>query len=230
MRPELEICVDGADDLAHAVAGGADRIELCSALALGGLTPSPGLMAEARACQVPVYVMIRPRAGDFTVTEADLRQMEADIAFVKSMGLAGVVFGVADRFGALDITALRRLSSAAEGLGRTLHRVVDDLPDPAAAVDPAVELGFERILSSGGAETALGGTEALARMIATAKGRVEVMAGSGVLAHAVPALAAIGIRSFHSSCAVSDPVSGTRRLDPERLSALRSAITRLSRG
>ncbi len=228
MIPDLEICVDAPDDLAKAVAGGADRIELCSALALGGLTPTPGLIAEARHCAVPVYAMIRPRAGDFTASEAEMRQMEAEIATVRDAGLAGVVFGIADQASALDIDALKRLSDAAEGLSRTLHRVVDSLPDPVAAVDPAIALGFDRILTSGGAAKAADGLETLNRMLDVAKGRIGIMAGSGVLAEVVPTLAEIGIRSFHGSCATQDPTTGTRTLDPARLAALRAAVDQLA--
>ncbi len=228
MTPELEVCVDGPDSLAKAVAGGADRIELCSALALGGLTPSPGLIAAARGCPVPVYAMIRPRAGDFTTSEAELRQMQAEIAHVRKAGLAGVVLGAATSSGTLDMAALRRLSRTADGLGRTLHRVVDDLHDPGDAVGPAIALGFERILTSGGAASAFEGRDVLRHMIDRADGQIGIMAGGGVLADVVPDLAAIGITSFHASCAIDTSTTGARVLDPNRLAALRRAVADLA--
>lgn len=228
MACPLEICVDAPDDLAAAIAGGADRIELCSALALGGLTPTPGLIRAAQSCPVPVYAMIRPRGGDFRFSRAEAQQMEAEIAAVRAAGLAGVVLGAADAAGGLDLPLLRRLIQVADGLGTTLHRVVDTLSDPVAAVRPAMDLGFERILTSGGADKAQAGAGVLSRMIGLAGSRIEVMAGSGVAAENVPALAAAGVRSFHASCSVTDPDTGTRRIDVAALRALRDAVNRVS--
>ena len=149
---------------------------------------------------VPAHAMIRPRAGDFAFDAADAAQMESDIAAARAAGLAGVVLGAA-RDGRLDVPLLARLIRAAEGMEATLHRVIDTLSDPVAAVDQAVALGFERILTSGGAATAPQGQAVIRAMLHAAAGRIAIMAGSGVTPAAVPELAALGVRDFHASCA-----------------------------
>ncbi|MFB2552722.1 copper homeostasis protein CutC [Ensifer soli] len=207
----LEVCVDDAEGLAAAVAGGADRIELCSALALGGLTPSRGLMARAAAAPVPAYAMIRPRGGGFVYGDADLAVMSDDIAAARDVGLAGVVLGASRPDGRLDTAVLARLSQEAGPLGRTLHRAVDLSPDLSEAVDSAVALGFERILTSGGQRTAVEGIDALEAMVARAAGRISIMPGAGIrvdtLARLLPRLA---VTEIHASCAL--PVGGDPRL------------------
>jgi copper homeostasis protein len=202
-RVLLEVCVDSADGLAAAIAGGADRIELCSALELGGLTPSPGMMAIAAKAQVPVYAMIRPRAGNFVFSQAGIDQMCHDIDAARAAGLVGVVLGVSSENGALSEGGLITLKAQAAGLGTTLHRAVDLVPDLLEAVDVAIGLNFERILSSGGRKTALEGMDGLAAMIERAAGRISVMPGSGVNAGIAGALLArIAVTEAHGSCSV----------------------------
>ncbi len=146
--PLLEVCVGDPESLIAAIEGGADRIELCSALELGGLTPTPGLMALAARAPVPVYAMVRPRGGDFVFSSSEREAMRADIAGVRAAGLAGVVLG-ASPDGTLDGETLADLVQASAGLGTTLHRAFDLVPDIGDAVETAVALGFERILTSG---------------------------------------------------------------------------------
>lgn len=205
----LEICVDSVAGLEAARAGGADRAELCSALELGGLTPSPGLIALAARQPLPCHAMIRPRAGGFAYAAAEVVQMEGDIAAIAAAGLAGVVFG-ATRDGALDRELLARLLAhvAAVGgvvgrrLSTTLHRAIDTLADPLAAIDVAAALGFDRVLTSGGAPTALAGREMLQAMRERAGDAIVVMAGSGVTAENAGVLLALGIEEIHASCSV----------------------------
>lgn len=200
-RATLEVCVDDLVGLEACLSGGADRIELCSALALGGLTPSRGFMRTAVSAEMPVYAMIRPRDGDFCYSSREIDIMCDDIACAKDSGLAGVVFGAATEDARLDLHALSRLTRAAEGMACTLHRVVDVLDDPATAVESAIELGIDRVLSSGGATAAVEGIEELAQMHSQAAGKVEIMAGAGVTAENVRTIArSTGIRSFHASC------------------------------
>ncbi|HTO34520.1 MAG TPA: copper homeostasis protein CutC [Pararhizobium sp.] len=207
----LEVCVEDAAGLAAAVAGGADRIELCSALSVGGLTPSAGLMALAARAGIPVYAMIRPRAGEFVFGPDDLDIMRGDIDAVRSVGLAGVVLGASLADGRLDVAALERLSRHAAGLGTTLHRAFDLVPDFAEAVDIAVTLGFERILTSGGARTAPEGAEALAEVIRMAGGRLSIMPGSGVTIDTVGSLLErMEVSEVHSSCSRSEPAKDDR--------------------
>lgn len=201
MKRLLEICVDDASGLAAAVAGGADRIELCSALAMGGLTPAPGLIALAAEQPLPVHAMIRPRGGNFVHTEAEIGTMLADIDHVRASGLAGVVLGASRADGRLDEKTLGRLAARAEGLGLTLHRAFDLVPDLSEAIETAVVLGFERILTSGGARRAADGVETLERTIALADGRISIMPGAGIDPDNAAALVArLGVREVHASC------------------------------
>ncbi|MBB3950278.1 copper homeostasis protein CutC [Aureimonas jatrophae] len=187
-RPLLEICVDTPEGLAAALRGGADRIELCSSLALGGLTPTPGLIALAARADVPVYAMIRSRSGSFRYSAAELDAMRLEIEAVRRAGLAGVVFGANHADGRLDRDALSALLAASDGLGRTLHRAFDLAPDLGEALETAVSLGFERVLTSGGALRAPDAVPMLARLVQQAAGRIAVMPGSGVRAGNAAAL------------------------------------------
>jgi copper homeostasis protein len=201
MSITLEICVDSPAGLAAAAAGGADRIELCSALELGGLTPSRGLMRAAAAARCPAYAMIRPRAGDFCYGRADLASMLDDIDAAREAGLQGVVLGASRTDGRLDSALLDILLERASGMGATLHRAFDLVPDPPAALETAIGLGFQRILTSGAAATALSGARALAQLVALAGRRIAIMAGGGVNADTLPAmLAASHVREVHASC------------------------------
>ncbi|ADO42575.1 copper homeostasis protein CutC [Ketogulonicigenium vulgare] len=195
----LEICVDDAEGLATAVAAGADRIELCAALAVGGLTPTAGLMFAAASTGCATYAMIRPRAGDFVFTPAEIAVMEGDIDAARAAGLAGVVLGANLADGRLDTELLGRLIQRADGMGLTLHRAFDLVPDFNAAVDQAVALGFERILTSGGATSAVAGLDALRDIVAYAGDRISIMPGSGVNAQNVRGLLALGVSEVHAS-------------------------------
>lgn len=216
----LEVCVGDPEGLDAAVAGGADRIELCSALELGGLTPSPGLLRRARGCPVPVHVLLRPRPGDFCYSPAELAALADDLEAVVDAGLDGVVLGVSRPDLTLDEAALAALVARAGELQKTLHRVFDLVPDRAAALETAVRLGFGRILTSGGASTAPEGAAELARLVRSARGRIILLAGGGVRAETVPLLADAGITEFHASCSVpgAAEVPGVVRLGfgPER--------------
>jgi copper homeostasis protein len=231
----LEVCVDSAAGLDAAVAGGADRIELCSALEIGGLTPAPGLMRRAAGCGLPVHAMVRAGPGGFVLSGADLEVMLADIAAVRAAGLAGVVFGAVTPGGRLDVPALKRLCDAARGLDLTLHRAVDLCEDAEAAVGQAIALGFHRILSSGGARTAPEGVDRLAVMFRAAAGRITIMPGSGVTAARLPLLRALPLREVHASCALAVPAGaretalgfagpGLRRTDAGQVAALQAAL------
>lgn len=199
----LEICVDDAEGLAAAIEGGADRIELCSALELGGLTPSPGLVALAAKAPVPVRAMIRHRPGDFVFSDAEAEVLLADIAAMRSAGLEGVVLGASLADGRLDENLLRRLVEAASGMALTLHRAFDIVPDQAAALETAIALGFDTILTSGGANSVTEGMDALGRIASQAGDQITIMPGGGVSAEIVPALRkTMTLRAAHGSCSV----------------------------
>jgi copper homeostasis protein len=198
----LEVCVDDAAGLEAAIAGGADRIELCAALSLGGLTPSAGFMALAGRAAIPIYAMIRPRAGDFIYTPNEIEQMCIDIATAKAAGLRGVVLGAMHADGRLHQDQLVTLVGAAAGLGLTLHRVVDVLTEPAEIwLDAAIGLKFERILTSGGEASALAGLPRLKRLVAQARGRIVIMPGAGVTAQNVGTFRdELASTQVHASC------------------------------
>lgn len=199
-RPALEVCVDNAAGLEAAIAGGADRVELCAALDCGGLTPSYGLMHEAARAPIPVYAMIRPRAGSFVFSAQEVAVMTSDIDAARQAGLAGVVLGASLPDGALDCELLKVLCDAASGLHKTLHRAFDLVPDQTTALEQAVALGFGRILTSGGAESALAGIEQLIKLVEISDDRISIMPGGGVRPELVAAFWEIGIREFHASC------------------------------
>lgn len=236
----LEVCVDSAEGLVAAIAGGADRIELCSALELGGLTPTPGMIALARNCPIPVHALIRPRGGDFVFSPDDAEQMLGDIAAVRAAGLAGVVLGASLADNRLDSALLGRLVKVSSGLSLTLHRAFDLVPDLVEAVETAVGLGFSRILTSGGAARAAEGVTRLQATIAAARGRIGILPGSGITAANAAALVkATGVREVHASC--SKTIAGgsaaaqqlgfaepTRRAtDVEAVSALKAVLQAL---
>ena len=188
MTIRLEVCVDDLAGLQAATRGGADRIELCSRLDLDGLTPDAKLLSHVAACPLPVRAMIRPLPGPFTATRATLNLMRAQIKDCAAAGCDGVVFGLLDEAGKLASAQLRDLCNAAAGLGKTLHRAVDHLPDPTEAVATAEDLGFDTILSSGGAASADIGAPVLARMVTAAR-RVTIMPGAGVNAKNISEIA-----------------------------------------
>lgn len=203
-EPALEVCVENLSGLHAACAGGADRIELCSALSLGGLTPSAGLLHLAAQSPLPIFVMIRPRAGDFIFSPDEEDMMSRDIEAVASNGLSGVVLGAAKPDGHLDTDALGRLLDHARAQGihhATLHRVFDLSPDPLRSLEEAITLGFDSILTSGSARTAEAGKIMLRTLREKASNRIVIMAGGGVRPrNAVSLLAETGVHALHSSC------------------------------
>ncbi|MFV0410635.1 MAG: copper homeostasis protein CutC [Paracoccus sp. (in: a-proteobacteria)] len=196
----LEVCVDDPQGLAVAIAGGAQRIELCSALALGGLTPSLGLIVAAARAPVPVFAMIRPRPGGFVYDRDELAAAEVDISAVRTAGLAGIVFGATDASGRPDREALKRIRDCAHGLPMVMHRAIDVAPDLDEALDTAIEFGFCRVLTSGGAPGAAEGAEGISRLARRAAGRITIMAGGGVDADNAALLLRAGAQDLHGSC------------------------------
>lgn len=210
-RRSLEICVDDIAGVRTAISGGADRIELCAALALGGLTPGAALveaaLREARQAGTAVHAMVRPRAGDFTYDADELALATAEARALIALGVDGLVFG-ALRGGRLDEPALdawvATVATATRPVALTLHRAIDVTADPVAEVEVALRFGFDRILTSGGAPTAPEGSATIARMVARAEGRCRIMAGSGVRSdNAAGLLAATGVDDLHASASVA---------------------------
>ena len=200
----LEVCVDTIEGLAAATNGGADRIELCSALALGGLTPSAGMMKLAVEKNIACFAMIRPRAGGFVYSATELQCMIRDIEVARENGLQGVVLGASLPDGRLDQSALKLLLASATGMSKTLHRAFDLVPDLSDAVELAVEMGFDRILTSGRAKTAVDGLDDLKLAVELAVGRISIMPGSGISPETVSSImSAVRVKEVHASCSVA---------------------------
>jgi copper homeostasis protein CutC len=204
----LEVCVDTLDGIDAAVRGGADRIELCAALTVGGLTPPQSLIRAAAAAPIPVHLLARPRDGGFVYTPAEQALIADDIRTAAEAELAGVVIGALRTDRRLDTDLLARLAAHARALGDargaplslTLHRAFDLAADLPAALDTAIALGFDRILTSGGAPRAIDGRTMLATLGRRAAGRIVILAGSGVTPDTLPAILATEVREVHASC------------------------------
>lgn len=177
----VEVAVDSVASARAAERGGASRIELCSSLAEGGLTPSAGLIETARAAvSMPIYVMIRPRSGDFCYDSDEFAAMHCDIAMAKQMEMSGVVFGLVDVNGNVDVRRTSRLADLARPLEVTFHRAFDITADLFRALEDVCATGANRVLTSGGEQTAFEGRENIAKLMEQAKGRIIVMPGSGI--------------------------------------------------
>lgn len=200
-RPLIEGCVDSYDSCAAACLGGADRLELCANLAIGGTTPSPALFKQAqRDFDIKINVLIRPRFGDFLYSEAEMEEMCTEIHAFRALGANGVVIGVLTPEGDLDFDRMRRLMDCAGDMEVTLHRAFDMTRDPAAALEDAIRLGCRTVLTSGQAQNALAGGEVLRSMRVLAADRIDVMAGCGVKKENIRAIHdCTGILSFHTT-------------------------------
>lgn len=204
MRPMLEVCVEDVAGIEAAIAGGADRIELCAALAVGGLTPPASLIAAAAQAPIPVHLLARPRDGNFTYSAAEAALVASDIRAAAEAGLAGVVIGASRADHRLDAAMLAGWIAVARGrerpLSLTLHRAFDLCPDPMTELEIAIEVGFDRILTSGGAPKAMDGRETLTALVRAAGDRLTILAGSGIDEMTLPPILDTGVREVHASC------------------------------
>jgi copper homeostasis protein len=200
MPPLFESCVDSPEAALASARGGAGRVELCARLDVGGTTPDRTRIARCvAALAIPVFVMIRPRGGDFVYDGAEIAAMEADVAGAIASGAHGVVLGALRADATIDVDVMRRLIDRARPLPVTCHKAIDATRDPIEALDALLALSVDRVLTSGGAETAAGGATTIARMVARAGDALVVMAGGGVRAHNVAALVRqTGVREVHA--------------------------------
>jgi len=200
-RHTLEIASNSVASALAAQQGGADRIELFDNLAEGGTTPSHGSIAVARErLQIPLFVLIRPRPGDFRYDALETEIMLRDIAQCRQLGCDGVVIGALDAAGDIDVPLCRDLVAAAGPLGVTFHRAFDAARDLPAALEQVIALGCQRALSSGGQASAQAGSDMLARLVTQAGDRLSVMAGAGISPENITDIATTtGCRELHAS-------------------------------
>ena len=203
----LEICCGSVDDVFEARAAGADRVELNSALFLGGLTPSIGVVEAAREAGIPIMAMVRPREGGFCYTRREFDGMVRDTLALAEAGVEGIVFGILTPDGTVDVPRCRILAEAAGNRELVFHRAMDVTPDWRGALDTLIDLGFHRVLTSGQAPSVLFGAPTIREMVAHAAGRIEILPGGGIRpANIAEVVEKTGCTQVHAS-------AGRRRTD-----------------
>lgn len=201
----VEICANSFESAQIAERAGAHRLELCSELSMGGLTPSYGLIEKVISeLQIPVHVLIRPRGGNFTYSEGELDIMFRDIELCKNLGIAGVVSGALQKDHFIDIRATEKLIKAAEGMDFTFHRAIDWCPKPLEELKSLLKLRITRILSSGGYIKAIDGIQILKEMKKVAGPEIEIMPGGGIDSAQVKRFQQAGFNSIH--CSASEKI------------------------
>ncbi len=179
----VEACVDAIDAAIEAEHGGADRVELCGELLQGGVTPSAGLIGAVwERVEIPVFVLIRPRTGDFLYDVDEVDVMLRDIALARSLDADGIVVGALTRDGDVDVRTVHELVDAAGSMQVTFHRAFDYVRDQDVALETLIELGVDRVLTSGGAATALAGAERLRSLVELAGDDIDILAGGSITA------------------------------------------------
>jgi len=213
--PLIEICVEGIDGLIAAQEAGADRVELCASLLEGGITPSMGMVRTALGlATIPFHVIVRPRGGDFLYSEAEHRSMEADVAMLRELGVAGVVVGCLLPDGTIDEARMTALVKAAGPLAVTCHRAFDMTRNPAEALEALIRCGVGRVLTSGQRDTAVEGADLLAALVRQAGERIIVL-GCGALdpSNIASVLARTGLKEMHFA-SLKDVPSGMAYRNP----------------
>jgi copper homeostasis protein len=197
----LEVCAGSLTSALAAQTGGAHRVELCDNLSEGGTTPSPGIILQAvKMLKIPVFVLIRPRAGDFLYSEPEFDAMKDDILFCKEHGAKGAVFGILHADGSVDKERNAELVRLARPMQVTFHRAFDMSRNPIRAMEDIISLGIDRILTSGQAANALAGADLTAELIKRAVGRIIIMPGGGINEDNVSGLLQItGATEIHAS-------------------------------
>jgi copper homeostasis protein len=214
----LEVCVDSVESAVAAERGGAHRVELCSNLFDGGVTPSAGLIATVRqAVSIGLHVMIRPRGGDFCYSNDEFQIMRRDILMAKQLRADGIVFGILDLDGKVDTPRTKQFVELAAPLRVTYHRAFDMSSDLFASLRDLQAMGVHCVLTSGGKESAAEGSETLKGLVAAASGGIAIMAGGGIEDHNVSTLIErTGVREIHAS--LKFPVPSPMRYQNDEIS------------
>ena len=205
MKYTLEICCDHAASVDAAIEGGASRIELCAALTTGGITPSAALIEYAvKISKTPVFVLIRPRAGNFVYSKTEKEILYRDIEMARSMGVSGIVSGALNSDGTVDEETSSRIVQVASPLPCTFHRAFDFASDLPSAMETIIRCGFHRILTSGGKNSAKQGINELKSLNQSAAGRICLLAGGGINDEIIKDIALnTGILEFHASAKIT---------------------------
>ncbi len=196
----LEVCVDSYETALLAAQYQAKRIELCSALSVGGLTPSLALVQQCISIKsIETHVMIRPREGDFYYNNNEIESMSKEIEFMAKIGVHGLVFGCLDMNNNIDVHHNELLIKIAKskGLETTFHRAFDFVKNPLESLESLISMGFDRLLTSGQKKTAIDGKELIKSLVFQSKGRIQIMAGSGINKENALSLASLGIDALH---------------------------------
>jgi copper homeostasis protein len=203
----LEISVETLEGALAAERGGADRIELCADLSLGGVTPGADLLRAVRAqVRIPIFSMVRPRAGDFVYSTAEFAEMKRAISAMKESGMDGIVLGILTEKGRIDVQRTQELTRLARPLPVTYHRAFDEAADLHQALEDVIQSGAKRILTSGGAKSALEGAALLGELIEAAGERIVIVPGAGISARNIEQVAQqTGAREFHSGLSAALP-------------------------
>ena len=221
---QLEICANSVLSAVTAQEGGADRVELCQNLDVGGTTPSLGQVWLARAgLSIGVHVLIRPRGGDFLYSDLEFLEMKSDIMFCREAKCDGVVIGMLLADGRVDTVRMAELIELARPMQVTFHRAFDRCRDPFEALEAIIDLGCDRLLTSGMKNTAAEGAETIAQLVKQANGRIEVMPGAGINEENILQIAAsTGASSFHTSA--KEEVGSAMDYDGDKLGGLDDTI------
>jgi copper homeostasis protein len=224
----VEICVESLALAAAAERGGADRIELCSDLSVGGVTASAELMRSVRqSVSIPIHVLIRPRAGDFCYSAQEFENMRREIGRAREIGMDGIVAGILMRSGEVDRERTRALVDSAHPLPVVFHRAFDQVPNMRSALEAVIETGAKRILTSGGAHDAVDNLDSLKKLVADAGDRIVIMPGGGIRAsHAARIVESTRASEIHTSLGglESDSTAQGAALFEERVRSFRKAL------
>lgn len=197
----LEICVDSVESAIAAARGGADRLELCAALSEGGITPSVGLYHAVRAhFKGPIMFMIRPRGADFLYSNAEFEAMKHDIDMAKTLGVEGIVLGLLTASGEVDAPRTAELVARAKPMEVTFHRAFDMTKDAVEALETLIDIGIDRVLTSGQAKGVYEGKERLTQLVQQAGARIQIMPGAGITSeNFAEVIQTVGAQAYHAS-------------------------------
>ena len=203
----LEVCTNSVQSTINATKAGAKRVELCSNLEQGGTSPSAGMILASTDLNIDIFVLIRPRSGDFLYTSTEYETIKSDVIFCKENGCKGVVVGFLTKEGTVDEKRTQEIVVLAKPMEVTFHRAFDCVANPQEALEKIISSGCTRLLTSGLATKAILGKKLLQQLVQQANGRISIMAGSGIHENNISELYEVGIREFHASASSIIPKS-----------------------